>query len=524
MCPKTVKFRDRYFNNIAILILLILLFSYYSFINVNINYRVASSPDENLALFFSNQIIDSSSFIWHSDLNEKYNVNFFKPRVSIDLENNNYIGPYKGFQILLAVSRVYGLIDFIVPITALLGVLSIYVLTRTFFDEKISLLSAVFLGFNPTYIYFANLYYSNIPSVAFALLSLYCFYKGLIYSKNAFYGLAAFFSMYAMFLRTPQIFIFLILVLGLCIAKIKCKKQIHLSNVTALVGTFVGFWSLNFLLNKVVSPIAAPVGGNSSIFYQITYLVNNLPYYFYSFEYYIVLYSPFLFVCALFGFILLYQFEKTFEKRIFLYTSFLTIILFYGLYGFRGETWGFEQVSIESSMARYFIIIYSIFSIYVAVFLGKFLKKPHGRYIVLIVVLLTLTSSILITFNSSNGLLDAKNRIDQYSSINRMVVDNTPENSVIFTKYWDKIFVSDRNIAVYRTNDDFIKQPDLKHFFVPTTIDKDIIPLIDILLSSGIPVYIANDATDLLEYLKQNREYQLKAITKCKTIWKVEKK
>lgn len=494
-------------NNFAIILLLLMLFPLYTYINVNLSYRAATSPDETVALFFSKQIAEKSSFSWHSDLNEMYNVTFFKPRLSIDVGDNNYIGPYVGFEMLLAIARLYDLVDFIVPITGLMGVLFIYLLGRNIFNENVGILSAIIFGLNPTYVYFANLYLSNVPSVAFVLLSLYCFHKGLSNSKNIFFGLAGLFAMYAMFIRTPEVIIFIVLIMGLFVAKIKFKQSLRLSNVTILVITFFGLlllWIFSSQSNSSNSTMAPTYNG---IHYQVTYLLNHLSIYSDSFRYYILFYPPLLFMLAFFG-VSLCRFEKSYKKQIFLYTSILLCVLLFGLYGFRGETWGFGNSEIDSSMARYFIIIYSIFSIYMAYFLNIFFKKQNYLYIVLFIILLIFVQYNSIIFDDNNGLPKTKNRLDIYGSINREIVTNTPENSVIFTKSWDKIFLWDRNLAVYRTRDDIEKQPDIKYFFTPTSIDNDIIPIINDLLLSGTSVYVANDADDLLKKLNEYKNYK----------------
>ena len=85
---------------------LALLFNYYTYVNSEVSYRIADSPDENSALYSSKLIAEDSSLIWHSEMNERYNVSYFRPRNSIDIGDNNYIGPYAGFQMLLGYGKI----------------------------------------------------------------------------------------------------------------------------------------------------------------------------------------------------------------------------------------------------------------------------------------------------------------------------------------------------------------------------------------------------------------------------------
>jgi hypothetical protein len=64
-------------STLAVILLLALLFNYYTYVNSEVSYRVADSPDENLALIFSNLIEEDSSFICHSENNERYNLVYF---------------------------------------------------------------------------------------------------------------------------------------------------------------------------------------------------------------------------------------------------------------------------------------------------------------------------------------------------------------------------------------------------------------------------------------------------------------
>jgi len=136
-------------STVAVILLLALLFNYYAYVNNEVNYRVADSPDENLPLIFSKIIVEESSLVWHSEMNEKYNVSYFRPRNSIDIGGNNYIGPYVGFQILLAAARLYGLLDYIVPLAGCVGVLFLYLLVRNIFDDKTAIIAALIWGLNP---------------------------------------------------------------------------------------------------------------------------------------------------------------------------------------------------------------------------------------------------------------------------------------------------------------------------------------------------------------------------------------
>jgi len=508
---------------IAVILLLALLFNYYTYVNSEVNYRVADSPDENLPLIFSKIIVEESSLVWHSEMNEKYNVSYFRPRNSIDIGGNNYIGPYIGFQMLLATARLYGLLDYIVPLAGCVGVLFLYLLVRNIFDDKTAIIAALIWGLNPTYVFFSNMYYSNIPAVTFSIIALYCFHKGIQTGKNVYIGCAGLFCLYAVFTRTSEIVIFGSILIGLVAARWGFTRKIQLKEITIFVSIFLILrilWSIsNSSLNAQTVDINTGGGG---IGYQLEYLINNLGVYADSFVKYIVDYPPLLFVLACFGVISAYSSKDKMQWFFALFFIGL-FLLFFGLYGFRGETWGFEAGSIDSSMARYFVINYAIMSIFAAVFLTGFLKRENNSRIVALLLLLILLTSTTTIFESDNNLIKTKDRLNMWGDLNRQIVTTTPENAVIFTRALDKVFMTERQVAVYRTEAELRAQPDMAYWYTGANIERDLVPLIDKMLSDGVPVYVTKEATELFQHLKKNKKYKLTSVAKDNMVWKVEK-
>ena len=510
-------------STLAVILLLALLFNYYTYVNSEVSYRVADSPDENLALVFSKLIAEDSSFIWHSEMNERYNVSYFRPRNSIDIGGNNYIGPYVGFQMLLATARLYGLIDHIVPLAGCIGVLFLYLLVRNIFDERTAIIAALLWGLNPSYVFFSNTYYSNIPAVTFSIIALYCFHKGIQTGKNTYIGCAGLFCLYAVFTRTSEIVMFGSILIGLLAARWGITRKIQLKEMIIFASIFLVLRILWTVANSSLNAQTVDINtGGGGIGYQFEYLMNNLGVYASSFMDYIVGYPPLLFVLACFGVISIYSSKDKMQRFFSLFLIGL-FILFFGLYGFRGETWGFENVSMDSSMARYFLINYAIMSTFAAVFLTAFFRKQdHSRIVALCLLLILLTSTTTI-FESDNNLIKSIDRLNGWSALNRETVDATPPNAVIFTRAFDKVFMLDRQIAVYRTEAEIRAQPDMAYWYTPANIEKDLVPLIDRMISDGIPVYVTQEATELFQHLEKNNRYKLTSVTRNNMIWKVEK-
>lgn len=510
-------------STLAVILLLALLFNYYTYVNSEVSYRVAESPDENLALIFSKLIAEDSSLVWHSDMNEKYNVSYFRPRNSIDIGGNNYIGPYVGFQMLLATARLYGLLDYIVPLAGCIGVLFLYLLVRNIFDEKTGIIAALLWGLNPSYVFFSNMFYSNVPAVTFSIIALYCFHKGIQTGKNTYVGCAGLFCLYAVFTRTSEIVIFGSILLGLVAARWRFTGKIQLKEIIIFVSIFLVLRILWTISNSSLNAQTVDINtGGGGIGYQFEYLMNNLGIYASSFMDYIVGYPPLLFVLACFGVISIYSSKDKMQQFFTLFFIGL-FLLFFGLYGFRGETWGFENVSLDSSMARYFLINYAIMSIFAAAFLTSFFKRhDHSKIVALCLLLIVLTSTTTI-FESGNNLIKETERLNGWGYLNRETVATTPENAVIFTRAFDKVFMLERPVGVYRTEAEIRAQPDMAYWYTPANIEEDLVPLIDKMLSDGISVYVTQEATELFRHLEKNNRYKLTPVTKNNMIWKIEK-
>lgn len=517
-----MRLKDK-LSAIALILLLVLLFNYYIYVNSEVNYRVADSPDENLPLIFSKIIAEESSLVWHSEMNEKYNVSYFRPRNSIDIGGNNYIGPYVGFQMLLATARLYGLLDYIVPLAGCVGVLFLYLLVRNIFDDKTAIIAALIWGLNPSYVFFSNMYYSNIPAVTFSIIALYCFHKDIQTGKNVYIGCAGLFCLYAVFTRTSEIVIFGSILIGLVAARWEFARKIQLKKITILVSIFLILRILWLISNSSLNAQTVDINtGRGGIGYQLEYLINNLGIYTDSFVKYIVDYPPLLFVLACFGIISVYSSKD--KMQWFFALFFIGIfLLFFGLYGFRGETWGFEDASIDSSMARSFVINYAIMSIFAAVYLTGFLKRENNSKMVALILLLIVLTSTTMIFESDKNLIKTKDRLNMWGDLNRQIVTTTPENAVVFTRALDKVFMTERQVAVYRTEAELRAQPDMAYWYTDANIEKDLVPLIDKMLADGVPVYITKEASELFQHLKKNKKYKPTSVAKDNMIWKVEK-
>lgn len=519
-------------SKIFLVLFLLNIFFYYNYINSHVENRVGMSPDENLQLFFSKQIIEKSSIVWHSDLNERYNTNVFKLRSSTEIGNNDFVAPYIGYQFILAVSRLFGVLDYINGLIAVLGILAVYLLCREIYNDTVGLICIVLFGMFPTYVYFANMYFSNVPAFTFAMLSLYCFYKGVTKQNVIFLSLSGFFLSFAAHIRITEImFILPIIVIYLLIEKNRnLEKNFFFPGILLLIGPLVLSYIIKMFIGHnqtTLSNTLIQSNDLSRIYFLLNQFIHNIAFYPITFNNFIFGYSPLLFSLVLFNLIYSFKNEKILTKRIFLYSSSALCLIYFLFYGYMSGTWDYMSETwkftapVEASMARYFLPIYAVFCIHAAILLHNMSSTKSKQKRMMAITLITI---LILGFNilSINVLSVNVERLNNYDKLNENV-QNLSIKSVIFTKYYDKVLSLDVDVAVYRTYEDVELNPDLKYFFDPVKIEDDIIPLIDELLSSGISVYIIYDADDLLGLLKLNKEYKLEPLPNNKLIWEVKK-
>lgn len=106
-----------------------------------------------------------------------------------------------------------------------------YLIAKKTFNNKIALFSALFLAFSPTFYFFSTISLSGIPSLFFALLSIYFFMDKKYFLTGIFSGLA-------FMTRFLQLFIFIIILLIL-ILYFKKNKVLFKNILKIVIGFFI---------------------------------------------------------------------------------------------------------------------------------------------------------------------------------------------------------------------------------------------------------------------------------------------
>ena len=139
----------------------------------------------------------------------------------------------------------------------------------------------------------------------------------------------------------------------------------------------------------------------------------------------------------------------------FLIVSISLFLIFY--YGSNPTFHGYEDITIESSYARYFAPIYLPLFIYaLPVYIFLFERVIRNKIIKFSTLALLTVISMLFVFNAAKA--DYENNI-KYDNSLAQIKKTLPKNAVIFTNYWDKLFYKDYLVATLsnkaKTNQDY---------------------------------------------------------------------
>jgi hypothetical protein len=468
----------------------------YNYVNLQVPNRVPFSPDESGILASVDLLSNNGSFVWTSFLNQKYDVNFFRPRLFTEVASNKYVTANSlGFVIFLALASHLQMLPFIVPMTAAAGMIGSYALIAEVLDKKAGLFVEAAVGLLPTYVFFSNTYMDIIPSFSFFILSLLAFFKYVRTSRTWQLEICAFLFATSIFLR-PYSAIFSAGYIG---AIILLRKQLRLKSLITGLMSFFLFVAPVFVLNQYAYGNPLSVGFISAENLEPVVSQNvGFDVYGTAFANHIVMLTPILFAVAVLGGGLILKGLRSQSEKLLLLILVLTSGLAFFAFGNQSHTYGFYDVTAEASLARYLMPVYLLLAYCAYRFVRRLNDMGLKRTYVLVVSVLMVS---LIAGNfASNAVPSLVSAGQKYSKIVN-VIQSLPEDSVIFTRTYDKLAFPIRSVAIVYTNSDLAENPDWR-FIVPIVdIDKDVVPIVQKLLIDGFNVYLAPDVNDLAAHL-----------------------
>ncbi len=463
-----------------LVILGIIFFFIYSFLNFSNLGNHFTWPDETANYFFINNFIQHSSFSVPEPLNAIAG-DLIKPRSFNVYQGNLVPGSFLGLLLIYGlIGKVVGigLVKFLTPLLAVIAVMFFYKLLLKIFDPKIAFISALLFFIHPAWLYYAN--FSMLSNIAFLTFLIIGFYLLISLDKDknqhnwllAFLG--SFFIALALIVRTNE-FLWVLGVLLLLLVgyrkKIKWQYLAIFMFVCLLVFipilddnqiTYGNYLSFGYLRLEAGDNLAAQLPtefktSDSDFLNFIQFLI--LPFGFHAktilinfYHYYAALFW-WLFIAAFFGgLIFLYKYLQKSQAIYFLITGIISIylLIYYGSWTFSDQlTLHLNKIGI--SYVRYFLPIYILTIPLIAIFYlfirDLVIKKKYKILISAFLTIVCLAFNFNILYSAGyDNLSQVNQNIKNYNQINKTINNLIEPNAIIISNRSDKIFFPERKV------------------------------------------------------------------------------
>jgi hypothetical protein len=456
---------------LSLYILAGIFFFVYSFLSFGVygeSIRL-NSPDETANYFFAKKFAQTGEPFYIEDQNLRAD-DVIHPRSTKSIDGKVVPTSFLGMIIFYGfIAKILGawIIPFLTPLMAVIGVLFFYLFLKNIFEEKVAYLSSILLFLLPAYWYYsAKAMYHNIPFlvlliVGFYFLSLqlkdkkkdkYIFFSGL------FMGLALTFRL------SEIIWIFLVLlIIGFYyFNKIKTKK-ILLFGIGLLLPL-----GLMFFYNSVLysSPFSSGYANQNNqdqdkcIFLSIYNLILpfgfNLKALVKNFLNYFLFIFWFFSIPAIFGFFMALKDKATKRKKVYLASYFILafwLLIYYGSWQIKDNI-SFSSVTIGNSYVRYWLPMYVFALPFISILILKLVKVSvlKKKIIYFFIAFFALVSFNIVFVKGEESILRVRDNILNYKKEAQEIYNITEEDSIIISRYEDKIFFPDRKVVFFNPN------------------------------------------------------------------------
>ncbi len=398
----------------------------------------------------------------------------------------------------------YKCLPFLTPFIAAVGLIFYYLLIRKFFGKTNALISALLMASFPVYVYYsARSMFHNVLFMVLFIIGLYCAtlmvrqkkklndenlfkYKTFDIGPYLFSALSGGFFGLAIITRTSELIWLLPLLLILWFGNI---KKLGFTKLIIFLGfiflsllpvlywnqTLYGsFWrgGYNEMNQSIVNITEASAGlvqssfsGNFGYVKEFLQKLKNNIFYFglhprqsiIMLDRYFIIMFYWLFWPMLLGLILFFRKIKKWKMKHWLYLiSYfiisLILLLYYGSWGFHDNPKA-ASFTIGNSYTRYWLPIYLGALPFVSLFIIKSTKLFKNKVLIypariILIVLISLISLNFVLYGSEEGLIISSKQIKNYNEELTNVLALTENNSVIITRYHDKVFFPERKVIV----------------------------------------------------------------------------
>lgn len=456
---------------IGLLVASFLAFLLYSFFSWQAPWRF-NSPDEAANAFWAERLSAGQSLKVLSPLNQIAQSPIIHPRSTRIIGNNLQPVSFLGLPLAaggLAYFFGHGLLPYLTPLLAVLGLAAWYLILRKFFDKPTAVIGWVLLAGLP-----ANWYYQSRPFFHnggfFSLLLITWWFSCQALQKKSYwlFGLSGLTAGLSVAFRSSEIFWLLLIAI---IWFYSYRRQLSWRFIVCFVlGGLIGFSPI-ILANLIIygQPLsiayqtiglgqAVNLGSTVSLLKQLILpfgwhpkiILNTV-------GNYLITLNWLWFILVTVGWLWLGRNLNKFNQRqksIFGLTILISLwlIILYGSWLFNDNP-DPKAVTIGTSYVRYWLPVYALALIPAAVYLGKLSAKYLGKYLVAVFLLGYLVwSAYAVIWSEPEGLLRVRFNVEKFDKVGQAVQQLTPVNSVIVSGKTDKFFWPERQVIVNLEN------------------------------------------------------------------------
>lgn len=484
------KNKEKYFELIFFLCILIISLA----LNLAVQEYAFPNTDTNQNDLFSNLLIENQSLEYNSELNERYDVPIFGIRGLLNFGGNFVPSIVPGSIVIVTLfkftsSEVLFLIN---PIFVFICLWYFYrIINKFIFKNKFwSLFTVLVYFFSGAFLYVSSTPFKDLAATATFFVGLYYFLNGIYEKKTVNFLLFGFFAGVTMWMSYPNVIFYLpVIILYLFTIKKEVFKKENLRNLKTSFASFLilfiplyiyqaslfrGFLNFNnpiFRLNHydVFDVYRSSFGFILDIDFS-KLLANAYNQFF--------LVNPILISFSILGLLyLIFWYKK--NKEINKYLIVLLAIIAMQFLFYLGKDWSgvFFEGSVGTSYSRYLLISWGLLIVLATYAIRKLINKKLILIFFSIFLIFSGLSSGLYSDMAVNYFIDTS---EWSNTLKTDIVENTPENAIFFTSFYDKHIYPVRQTAIY------VALPEEER--ANTTIN-----LMKKLLNDEYPVYIVNE-------------------------------
>ncbi len=454
---------DRIFNVYLVVCLLFYLISY-AYLHKLGN---PTSPDNTINLLVSDLFSNFYTLSYYENLNTIFDTYIFGFRgFAFNEETGRMVHvSMHGYPLILGYLKMLGP-NLIYSINALSITVSVFYIYKfgllTIRDRQYAILAAIIYSVLAPIIYNSNVLFNNALHTALFLASYYYLSSFIKYRHTSALFLGVVFAFVTFWIRYDSVIYYI--PIGILLAT-NIKDQFKQVSITSLLvtlvmifplsvinkqmyGSLVGFTTpglrlTTYILERELQESKGAIATLLQVIFnaELTNIPNNVIDHIFRI-------APLIVLPAVIGFFFFLRKKKDINLKILgsLNWSAALLIFFY----FRGVWSGssYEEVSVATSYSRYMMPLWAIIVLLYVYSFKSLAKEFTNKVILKLILLLVITYSFSVSINGLYGLSFFQQQQDEIEKIKEQI-DDTPENSIIFTRTRDKYIYPKRLTAIY---------------------------------------------------------------------------